>query len=47
MPLLLLDERVLPVVLLEGSKARDAVDAKVYNDGVLIFCGEITELAEI
>jgi len=44
--LLPLGESVLPVVILEDGKVRDAVHAKIYHNGIGILLGEVTKLAE-
>jgi hypothetical protein len=46
MAFLPLGKSVLPVVVLKHGKACDTVHTKVYNNGVRISLGEITESAE-
>ena len=45
-PLLPLEESVLPVVLLESGKTLDGANTKVDNNGIHILHGEVTEPAK-
>jgi hypothetical protein len=43
MALLPLGKGILPVVFLKGSKVSNAINAKVYNNGIGIMLGEVTK----
>jgi hypothetical protein len=46
MAFLPLGKSVLPVVLMECTKAYNAIDAKVYHNGICISLGKVAEMAE-
>jgi hypothetical protein len=46
MTFLPLGKIVLPVVLVESTEARNAINAKVYHNGMCILLGEVAEAAE-
>jgi hypothetical protein len=41
-----LGKSVLPMVMMESTKACNAIDAKVYHDGICILLGKVAEMAE-